>query len=100
MLSINGTATNDNSQTNGVGGGVVGGGGVTGASVIGVGGVVGGGVTVTGGPVGTTVQSLYDFYKIPVVVDGVTGKAGITLITSDGKSVTDASAALQEMVWK
>ncbi|XP_075586404.1 grainy head isoform X7 [Dermatophagoides farinae] len=59
-------------------------------------------------PASATVQSLYDFYKIPVVVDGIGGvggggggvgkTAGITLITSDGKNITDA-AALQEMVW-
>lgn len=82
MLNMNGSS-NEN-QTNGVGGG---------ATVVGsIGGGVGGGGIGVG-----TVPSLYDFYKIPVVVDGV-GK-GITLITSDGKTVTDASA-LQEMVWR
>ena len=56
-------------------------------------------------PTSATVQSLYDFYKIPVVVDGIGGgggvgkTAGITLITSDGKNITDA-ATLQEMVWR
>ncbi|KAJ6218222.1 hypothetical protein RDWZM_009379 [Blomia tropicalis] len=40
-------------------------------------------------------HSIYDYYKLPVVVDGVS--KGITLITSDGKTVTDSS--LQEMVW-
>ena len=45
-------------------------------------------------------HSLYDYYKLPVVVDGNggLGKGGITLITSDGKAVTDS--ALQEMVWR
>ena len=41
-------------------------------------------------------QSIYDYYKLPMVVDGVS--KGITLITSDGKAVTDT--ALQEMVWR
>lgn len=41
-------------------------------------------------------QSIYDYYKLPVMVDGV--NKGITLITSDGKTVTDS--ALQEMVWR
>ena len=41
-------------------------------------------------------HSIYDYYKLPVMVDGVS--KGITLITSDGKTVTDS--ALQEMVWR
>lgn len=41
-------------------------------------------------------HSIYDYYKLPVVVDGVS--KGITLITSDGKTVTDST--LQEMVWR
>ena len=44
-----------------------------------------------------SLHSIYDYYKLPVVVDGVS-KGGITLITSDGKTVTDS--ALQEMVWR
>ncbi len=38
---------------------------------------------------------LYDYYKLPVVVDG--SNKGITLLTADGKSVTDGQ--LQE-IWR
>lgn len=37
---------------------------------------------------------LYDYYKLPVVVDG--SSKGIALITSDGKN----EGTLQEMVWR
>ena len=44
-------------------------------------------------------QQLYDYYKLPLMVDGTT--KAITLVTPDGKSVVAApDGTLQEMIWR
>ena len=48
---------------------------------------------------GQAQQHLYDYYKLPLMVDGTT--KAITLVTPDGKSVVAApDGTLQEMVWR
>ena|SRR6218665_716995 len=54
---------------------------------------------VTNGQQQQQPQHLYDYYKLPLMVDGTT--KAITLVTPDGKSVVAApDGTLQEMVWR
>lgn len=45
----------------------------------------------------TGLQDIYDYYKLPVVVEA---NKGITLITADGKTVSAEAASLNDMVWR